>query len=187
MSLLSCPDCEGKVSDLAPACPHCGRPTETFPAPPPPAPDPEPVPVRSNLPDTAKYGKCCRQCGALSIESATNCFACGNYIEYSPVRSRADLLALSQAPGGREADGAIHATTPAEPGPSGVRIVGGVLLLAGCLGLLMALSMDTSVEAGAFGRVNNVGLMADRQNYIMIACVLGLGGLILCAFGGKRG
>jgi hypothetical protein len=26
MVLLICPDCSGKVSDLAPACPHCGRP-----------------------------------------------------------------------------------------------------------------------------------------------------------------
>lgn len=26
MALLRCPDCEGKVSDLAPSCPHCGRP-----------------------------------------------------------------------------------------------------------------------------------------------------------------
>lgn len=26
MALLTCPDCHGKVSDSAPACPHCGRP-----------------------------------------------------------------------------------------------------------------------------------------------------------------
>lgn len=26
MALLTCPDCGGKVSDIAPACPHCGRP-----------------------------------------------------------------------------------------------------------------------------------------------------------------
>jgi len=26
MGLIECPDCEGKVSDSAPACPHCGRP-----------------------------------------------------------------------------------------------------------------------------------------------------------------
>jgi hypothetical protein len=26
MGLLECPDCGGKVSDQAPACPHCGRP-----------------------------------------------------------------------------------------------------------------------------------------------------------------
>ena len=28
MALLTCPDCGGKVSDAAPACPHCGRPTQ---------------------------------------------------------------------------------------------------------------------------------------------------------------
>lgn len=26
MALVTCPDCGGEVSDLAPACPHCGRP-----------------------------------------------------------------------------------------------------------------------------------------------------------------
>lgn len=26
MALISCPDCEGKVSDAAPACIHCGAP-----------------------------------------------------------------------------------------------------------------------------------------------------------------
>ncbi len=26
MALVKCPDCGGKVSDQAPACPHCGRP-----------------------------------------------------------------------------------------------------------------------------------------------------------------
>ena len=28
MGLLICPDCEGKVSDKSPGCPHCGRPLE---------------------------------------------------------------------------------------------------------------------------------------------------------------
>ena len=30
MPLLTCPDCEGKVSDAASACPHCGRPVTKF-------------------------------------------------------------------------------------------------------------------------------------------------------------
>jgi hypothetical protein len=29
MGLIECPDCDGKVSDIAPACPHCGRPFES--------------------------------------------------------------------------------------------------------------------------------------------------------------
>jgi hypothetical protein len=28
MALLTCPDCGGKVSDIATACPHCGRPNQ---------------------------------------------------------------------------------------------------------------------------------------------------------------
>ena len=26
MGLIECPDCKGKVSEIAPSCPHCGRP-----------------------------------------------------------------------------------------------------------------------------------------------------------------
>ena len=29
MALTECPDCGGKVSDEAPACPHCGRPSRS--------------------------------------------------------------------------------------------------------------------------------------------------------------
>ena len=32
--LLTCPDCSGKVSDLAVACPQCGRPVQSMTAPP---------------------------------------------------------------------------------------------------------------------------------------------------------
>ena len=28
MALITCPDCETRISDLAPACPHCGRPAD---------------------------------------------------------------------------------------------------------------------------------------------------------------
>jgi hypothetical protein len=34
MSVTSCPDCNGKVSDSAMACPHCGKPVKAIAAPP---------------------------------------------------------------------------------------------------------------------------------------------------------
>ena len=52
------------------------------------------------------------------------------------------------------------------------------LILLGIIGLVASLGMDTSVETG-FGRVNNLGLMQERQNFIMIAClVIGIGTLM---------
>jgi hypothetical protein len=33
MALVTCPDCNGSVSDVAPACPHCGRPNTAAAAP----------------------------------------------------------------------------------------------------------------------------------------------------------
>ena len=28
MALIECPDCGARISDAAPACPHCGRPNQ---------------------------------------------------------------------------------------------------------------------------------------------------------------
>ena len=47
---------------------------------------------------------------------------------------------------------------------------------AGVLLLVYALSMDVSVSSG-FGRVNNIGLMNDRQNYLIIAGIMILAGI----------
>jgi uncharacterized membrane protein len=48
----------------------------------------------------------------------------------------------------------------------------------GIVALIAALGMDTSVSTG-FGRVNNIGLMKDQQNYIMIAALMIVVGLIM--------
>jgi hypothetical protein len=38
--------------------------------------------------------------------------------------------------------------------------------------------MDTTVRAGSFGRVHNIGLMAEKDNYITLSAI-GLVGAIL--------
>ena len=57
---------------------------------------------------------------------------------------------------------------------------GQLALIAGIVGLVLAFAMDTSVSTG-FGRVNNIGLMKDQQNYIMIAGLLIVAGLVMLA------
>ena len=53
-----------------------------------------------------------------------------------------------------------------------------LLLLIGVAGLILSLGMDTSVETG-LGRVNNIGLMKDQQNYLMVSGLITLIGIIL--------
>lgn len=55
---------------------------------------------------------------------------------------------------------------------------GQLALIAGVVALIAALSMDTSVSTG-YGRVNNLGLMKDQQNYIFIAIALMVIGLMM--------
>ncbi|MGF6595100.1 hypothetical protein ABIE20_005345 [Pseudomonas sp. 2835] len=57
-------------------------------------------------------------------------------------------------------------------------IVVGVLLLGG------AMVMDVSVPAG-LGRVNNLGLMAERQNYTIIGGILLIAGILMNMRGGR--
>lgn len=58
------------------------------------------------------------------------------------------------------------------------------LAIIGAVAMIAALAMDVSVSSG-IGRVNNMGLMADRQNYIIIGGILLLAGLLLLVMGGK--
>jgi hypothetical protein len=73
----------------------------------------------------------------------------------------------------------------------------GILGLIAAMALgFFALTMDVSVPTGTGGaygfseRVNNLGLMQDRQNYLIIAAVFGLAGLVFIGFslsvGGKN-
>lgn len=58
-------------------------------------------------------------------------------------------------------------------------------LIVGVCWLIFALSMDVSVATGVGGRVNNIGLMGDRQIHTIIGSVLTLAGLLMILLGGK--
>jgi hypothetical protein len=59
-------------------------------------------------------------------------------------------------------------------------------MVCGVIGLIAAMNMDVSVFTGT-GRVNNLGLMSERQNYTIVAGLGVLAGLIMVIFGGKSG
>ena len=70
-------------------------------------------------------------------------------------------------------------------GGSGLRTIGILLLLGGLVvAAYFFLAFDTSVESG-IGRVNNLGLMADRQNGIIIGIGLGVVGAIMLVIGAR--
>lgn len=65
-----------------------------------------------------------------------------------------------------------------------MRNFGYFVLVVGMLCIVGALAMDVSVSSGA-GRVNNIGLMANRQNLILIGGLMLLVGVIM-TIAGKR-
>lgn len=65
-----------------------------------------------------------------------------------------------------------------------MRNFGYFVLVVGMLCIVGALAMDVSVSSGA-RRVNNIGLMAERQNFILIGGLMLLIGVIM-AVAGKR-
>ncbi|WP_341520707.1 hypothetical protein AABC73_20500 [Pseudomonas sp. G.S.17] len=66
-----------------------------------------------------------------------------------------------------------------------MRGFGFVVLVVGIIALLAAMNMDVSVASGA-GRVNNLGLMSERQNFTMIAGLAVIAGLMMVIFGSKK-
>ncbi|WP_256736594.1 hypothetical protein [Pseudomonas gingeri] len=63
--------------------------------------------------------------------------------------------------------------------------LGTFALIAGTCWLVFALGMDVSVPSGSGGRVNNLGLMADRQVNTIVGGMIALAGLLMVLLGGK--
>lgn len=67
-----------------------------------------------------------------------------------------------------------------------MKALGRILTIIGIALAIYSLSfMDVTVDVGDGTRVNNIGLMAQQQNFILIALVLFLAGIII-SFVGRR-
>lgn len=66
-----------------------------------------------------------------------------------------------------------------------MKIAGYGVLIIGIFWVIAALLMDVSVDVGDGHRVNNLGLMASKQNHIFIGGFIALAGLLLAIFGDK--
>lgn len=67
--------------------------------------------------------------------------------------------------------------------------LGALLFLAGIIGLGYSFSMDTTVPAGESRRVHNIGLLQERQNYLMLSggsAALGVVVIILADLSSKK-
>lgn len=63
-------------------------------------------------------------------------------------------------------------------GPKPGRILGLLIFMGGVLGMCYAMTMETTVDTG-YGKVNNIGLIADKQSYQTGAGMALLAGLLL--------
>lgn len=66
-----------------------------------------------------------------------------------------------------------------------MRTFGILMSVCGALWLLIAFNFDTSVSTGA-GRVENIGLIAQRQNHLYIAGLISLIGVLFWIFGDHK-
>ena len=62
--------------------------------------------------------------------------------------------------------------------------IGFVVLIISIVLLIAAFSMDVSVYSDSGYRVNNIGLMNERQNMIIISAAMSIIGVLLILFGG---
>ncbi|WP_226890355.1 zinc ribbon domain-containing protein [Providencia alcalifaciens] len=63
---------------------------------------------------------------------------------------------------------------------------GWILLVVGIIAAFAAFNMDVSVSTSYGNRVNNIGLMAQRQNFVLISCFIMLCGLLMVIFGSRK-
>lgn len=67
-----------------------------------------------------------------------------------------------------------------------MRKLGGVVLFLGALFILVSLNMDTSVPTEMGGRVNNLGLIAEKQNYLLLSAFIFICGLLMILLGNRN-
>lgn len=63
-----------------------------------------------------------------------------------------------------------------------MKTLGYVAFVVGVIWLLVAFNLDTSVSTGYGTRVNNIGLMASKQNHILIGAFITFCGLLMAIF-----
>src|SRR4051794_12483689 len=59
-----------------------------------------------------------------------------------------------------------------------MKIAGSLMLFAGLILAAYALGMDTAIQSEGIGRVNNIGLMNDKQNYLILASAISIVGAL---------
>lgn len=66
-----------------------------------------------------------------------------------------------------------------------MRRLGWGMLIVGCILLAIVFNLDTSVSVGEHGRVNNLGLMNEKQNYLILSIAIIFVGIGLLVAGMK--
>ena len=57
--------------------------------------------------------------------------------------------------------------------------VGVIILVLGLFAVMLCMNMETSVETEFGDRVNNIGLMNDKQNYLILSSLIVISGLLI--------
>jgi len=66
-----------------------------------------------------------------------------------------------------------------------VKIIGYLAIVIGVIFAVSALFMDVTVETSGGYRVNNLGLMSSRQNYMIFGGFVAIAGIIIALVGDK--
>jgi hypothetical protein len=67
-----------------------------------------------------------------------------------------------------------------------MKMIGVIAFIIGAIWIIFAINIDVTVPAGELGRVNNIGLMNDKQNNIIIGGFLIIAGGIITGFASLR-
>ncbi len=187
MALIHCPECQRDVSDRASQCPHCGCPIEV---------ESKQQSMESNVAASIDdqelsrareriRGLTDRDLGAMAEEGSGQ-WSPEAWIAIQEEGARRDRVRTRR--GLRDVKTDSGAAEPSTTGSPTFRVVGALLFILGAAGVVYFLQFfDTSVPAFGGTRVNNLGLMQDKQNGLMLGALAAVVGLALLLYGQHRG
>lgn len=66
-----------------------------------------------------------------------------------------------------------------------MRVWGICLVILGAIWIVISFNMETSVQGYGINRIENIGLIAERQNHLLVASLITLIGSLMTIFGSK--
>ncbi len=126
-------------------------------------------------------GKRCKRCGQVNQVDETICISCKSKNDLKGVEIENYLNSAFKLKKGSYQPVETVKKLPLIETVENSNSFGGILIILGILGVILAFNMNVTVETNGM-TVNNIGLMDNRRNFLIISSLSILAGIIFFGF-----